>query len=44
METPTMTHFKASKRILWYIKGTIYFDLFYDYFDGFELMGYSDSD
>jgi len=39
-----MTHFKAWKRIIWYIKGTIYFDLFYDYSDGFEIISYSDSD
>jgi len=37
METSTMTHFKVLKRILWYIKGTIDFDLFYGYSNSFEL-------
>jgi hypothetical protein len=32
-----MTHFKVLKRILWYIKGTIDFDLFYGYSNSFEL-------
>jgi hypothetical protein len=44
MKTPTMTHFRALKQILWYIKGTVDFDLLYDYSNSFELMGYSDSD
>jgi hypothetical protein len=44
METPTMMHCKALKRILWYIKGTINFGLFYEYYNSFELVGYSDSD
>jgi len=44
METPTITHFKALKRILRYIKGTIDFGLFNDYSNSFDLMGYSDSD
>ena len=43
METPTMTHFKALKRILRYIKCTIDFGLFYGYFNSFDLVGYSDS-
>jgi hypothetical protein len=43
MKTPTMTHFKALKRILEYIKGTIDFGLFYDYSNSFELIGYSDN-
>jgi len=44
IETPTMTHFKALKRILWYIKGIVDFSLFYDYSNSFELMSYSDND
>jgi len=36
-KTPTMTHFKVLKRILWSIKGTIDFDLFYGYSNSFEL-------
>jgi hypothetical protein len=43
MKTPTMTHFKALKRILEYIKGTIDFGLFYDYSNSFELIGYNDN-
>jgi hypothetical protein len=39
-----MTHFKALKWMLWYIKSTIDFDLFYSYSNSFELVGYSDSD
>jgi hypothetical protein len=42
METPTMTHFKALKRILRYIKGTIDFGLFYGYSNSFDLVSYSD--
>ena len=30
--------------MLWYIKSTIDFDLFYNYSNSFELVGYSDSD
>jgi hypothetical protein len=44
IETPTMTHFKTLKRILWYIKGIVDFSLFYDYSNSFELMSYSDND
>jgi len=43
METPTITHFKALKRILWYIKGNVDFGLFYGYSNSFHLVGYSDS-
>jgi histone deacetylase 1/2 len=44
IETPTMTHFKALKRILRYIKCTIDFGLFYGYSNSFDLLGYSNSD
>jgi len=44
IETPTITYFKAMKRILWYIKGPIDFGLFYGYSNSFELVGYSNSD
>jgi hypothetical protein len=44
MERPTITHFKALKRILQYIKGIVYFGLFYGYSNNFELVGYSCSD
>ncbi|KAL0853708.1 hypothetical protein Bca101_058860 [Brassica carinata] len=44
MEHPTTTHFKAAKRILRYIKGTINFGLYYSISDDFKLVGYSDSD
>jgi hypothetical protein len=43
METPTMTHCKALKWILWYIKGNIDFGLFYWYYNSFNLVGYSDN-
>ena len=39
-----MTHFKALKRVLWYIKGTIDFYLFNGYSNSFKLVGYSDND
>jgi histone deacetylase 1/2 len=44
MERPTLTHLKALKRILRYIKGTVYFGLCYGYSNNFELVGYSCSD
>ncbi|XP_048615895.1 LRR receptor-like serine/threonine-protein kinase GSO1 [Brassica napus] len=44
MEHPTTTHFKAAKRILRYIKGTINFGLYYSISDDYKLVGYSDSD
>ncbi|KAG6486751.1 hypothetical protein ZIOFF_055330 [Zingiber officinale] len=44
MEDPTTTHLKIAKRILRYIKGTIYFGLLYSTSNHFKLEGYSDSD
>ncbi|WZZ34540.1 hypothetical protein YC2023_017941 [Brassica napus] len=44
MEHPTTTNYKAAKRILCYIKGTINFDLYYSISDDYKLVGYSDSD
>jgi hypothetical protein len=43
IETSTMTHFKALKRVLWCIKGTVDFCLFNGYSNSFELGGYSDN-
>jgi hypothetical protein len=39
-----MTHFKALKQILRYIKGIVDFSLFYDFSNTFKLVGYIDSD
>ncbi|XP_028086227.1 uncharacterized protein LOC114287147 [Camellia sinensis] len=44
MEAPTMTHFKAMKRILHYVKGTIDFGLSYSSSNEYKLVGYCDSD
>jgi len=41
---PTITHFKAAKRILHYVKGTIDFGILYPSSSEFKLVGYSDSD
>ncbi|KAH9726094.1 hypothetical protein KPL70_008130 [Citrus sinensis] len=44
MKNPKTTHFKAAKRILCYIKGTINFGLLYSFSNDYKLIGYSDSD
>ena len=44
MENPKTTHFKAAKRILRYIKGTINFGLLYSFSNDYKLVWYSDSD
>ena len=43
MEHRTTNHFKATKRILRSIKGTINFGLYYSIFEDYKLVGYSDS-
>jgi hypothetical protein len=44
MEEPKMTHWKAIKRILRYVKGTLSHGLYYSHTNEFDLVGYSDSD
>ncbi|XP_042056179.1 secreted RxLR effector protein 161-like [Salvia splendens] len=44
MENPTTTHFKAAKRILRYLKGTIDYGLLYSATNDYRLVGYSNSD
>lgn len=44
MEAPTMTHFKAAKRILRYLKGTLDFGLMYSFSNDSKLVSYCDSD
>ena len=44
MEEPKMTHWKAIKRILRYVKCTLSHGLFYSHTNEFDLVGYSDSD
>ncbi|XP_028072970.1 uncharacterized protein LOC114275174 [Camellia sinensis] len=44
MEALTMTHFKAAKRILCYVKGTIDFGLSYSSSNEYKLVSYCDSD
>ncbi|KAG6437197.1 hypothetical protein SASPL_102108 [Salvia splendens] len=44
MENPTTSNFKAAKRILRYLRGTIDYGLFYSQSNDFKLVGYSDSD
>ncbi|XP_061358015.1 uncharacterized mitochondrial protein AtMg00810-like [Gastrolobium bilobum] len=44
MEDPGYTHWKAAKRILRYVQGTISQGLYYSKSDKYKLVGYSDSD
>jgi hypothetical protein len=44
MEEPVYSHWKALKRILWYIQGTVSLGLFYLKAEDYKLVGYSDSD
>ena len=44
MENPTLTHLKAAKRILPYLKGTTNFGLYYSISDDYKLIGYNDRD
>lgn len=44
MKNPKTTQFKATKRILSYIKGTIYFGLLYSFSIDYKLIGYNNSD
>ena len=44
MEAPTMTHLKAAKRIVRYLKGTLDYGLLYSPSKDFKFVGYSDSD
>ena len=44
MEEPVYTHWKALKRILRYIQGTVSLGMFYSNSDKYKLVGYSDSD
>jgi len=44
MENPTITHLKAEKRILRYIKGTTKLGLWFSSNQDYKLVGYNDSD
>nr|KYP69546.1 Retrovirus-related Pol polyprotein from transposon TNT 1-94 [Cajanus cajan] len=44
MEDPSYTHWKALKRILRYVRGSLSLGLFYSKSDDYRLVGYSDSD
>ena len=44
MEEPIYSHWKALKRVLRYIQGTVSFGLFYSKTEDYKLVGYSDSD
>ena len=44
MKNPKITHFKAAKRIIYYIKCTTDFGLLYSFSNYYKLVGYNDSD
>nr|KYP70493.1 Retrovirus-related Pol polyprotein from transposon TNT 1-94 [Cajanus cajan] len=44
MEDPSYTHWKALKRILRFVRGTLSLGLFYSKSDDYQLVGYSDND
>jgi hypothetical protein len=44
MEEPIYSHWKALKRILRYIQGTVSLGLFYSKVEDYKLVGYSDND
>ena len=44
MEEPIYSHWKALKRVLRYIQGTVSLGLFYSKTEDYKLVGYSDSD
>ncbi|XP_047309787.1 uncharacterized mitochondrial protein AtMg00810-like [Impatiens glandulifera] len=44
MEDPSYTHWKALKRILRYVRGTLSLGIFYSKSDNYRLVDYSDSD
>ncbi|KAG6513917.1 hypothetical protein ZIOFF_024254 [Zingiber officinale] len=44
MEEPKETHWKAAKRILRYVRGTMNHGLFYSHSNNSQLVGYSNSD
>ncbi|KAG6531945.1 hypothetical protein ZIOFF_005781 [Zingiber officinale] len=44
IEEPKETHWKAAKRILRYVRGTLNHRLFYSHSNNSQLVGYSDSD
>ncbi|PHT77951.1 hypothetical protein T459_16003 [Capsicum annuum] len=44
MQQPSKVHYGEAKRILWYIAGTLNFDIWYSSTNNFILCGYTDSD
>ncbi|CAH1423616.1 unnamed protein product [Lactuca virosa] len=44
MHSPSQIHWKALKRLFWYLKGTLYHGLFLNKKSPFELTDFSDSD